>query len=146
MTLQITRTGHFYKPFLAELSKSANVKDACAAAGISRQAAYQARDKDEQFRIAWAEAVDDAVDGLKQIAWERAREKSDLLLMRIIGVHDKSWRDGPSTTVSVSNQTQIANVKPEPKTLVESVRILVESGAIKLEDIMPKAIDANPNV
>lgn len=150
MTLKIKSTGHWYKPFLAELSKSANIRDACAAAGISKQAAYQARDRDEQFNIAWEEALSDAVDGLKLIAWERAREKSDLLLMRIISVHDKTWRDG-APTVTVNN-TNTAVAQSDSKSLTESVRILIDSGALKVEDILPeahplrKALDASPNV
>jgi very-short-patch-repair endonuclease len=63
--------------FIAALSDSANVRQACKAASISRAGAYKRRETDAEFRAAWDEAVENACDLLEGIYWTRAREQSD---------------------------------------------------------------------
>lgn len=58
--------------FLAELAKSCNVSASCRVAGIGRQTAYDWREKDEAFALAWDGAEQEAVDRLEQEAWRRA--------------------------------------------------------------------------
>ncbi len=103
----------WYKPFLTHLSVSANIRDACAAAGISKQAAYLAKDDDPIFAKAWEECLSDAVDGLKAKLWEWAKE-GDLpdkraLAKWLVSIHDPSHRDTPvkvETNVNVDARTQ----------------------------------------
>jgi hypothetical protein len=135
------RTG-WYKPFLAALSETGNITHACAIAGIAKQNVYAARDQDERFRLAWDEAMDDAVDGLKKIAWERAKQSSDKLLQWLIEVHDRSHRTG--APVTIDNRTQIAMTVPQDaKQLAEAVRILIEAGALRLEDVTPRSLNGS---
>ena len=62
-----------WKPnFLASLSESGNITLAAREAGVSRQAAYQARESDESFALAWLEAEDIAADLLEEEARKRA--------------------------------------------------------------------------
>ena len=61
-------------PFLLALRNSANVRASCQAAGISRKEAYKRRASLSKFREAWDEAVDDALDVLEAVAFQRARE------------------------------------------------------------------------
>lgn len=65
---------------------------ACQAAGIGRKTAYEARENDEDFAIAWDQALEDGVDVLERAALERATRSSDQLLVHLLkarrpGVH-----------------------------------------------------------
>ena len=61
------------KAFLAALSDTPNVSNAARLAGITRQAAYQARDADPAFKAAWDEAVATSVDDLEGRVHEATR-------------------------------------------------------------------------
>ncbi len=66
-----------WKPlFLAALSNSANVRASCRAAGVSRRAAYAAKATDADFAEAWADALEDACDGLLASLWTMARNNA----------------------------------------------------------------------
>jgi hypothetical protein len=59
--------------FLAELRRDPNVKDACKAAGISRNTTYAHRRNDARFRRQWEHALNQGCDvayrlRLKQLA------------------------------------------------------------------------------
>jgi very-short-patch-repair endonuclease len=66
--------------FIASLSGNLNVRHACIAADISRSGAYKRRDTDEEFRLAWDEAEQNACDLLEGVYWQRAIEQSDRAL------------------------------------------------------------------
>jgi hypothetical protein len=57
--------------FVRTLMETANVSLACSRANISRQRAYQIRDKDSEFRAAWDQAVDVVIDMLEQEVFRR---------------------------------------------------------------------------
>ena len=64
-----------WKPiFLNLLSKNGNVSLSAQEAGIVRQAAYDARDRDKAFSQAWEDAMEQATDVLEREAWRRASE------------------------------------------------------------------------
>lgn len=73
--------------FVEALRNSANVRAACKAAGVSREAAYKSRRRSSAFAKAWNEALEDAVDMLEAIAIDRARKQSDLLLIFLLKAH-----------------------------------------------------------
>ena len=79
--------GEWMPAFLVALRNSANVRAACQKAGIDRKTAYNHRDKSDEFRRQWQEALEDACDILEAEAWTRAREKSDLLLIFLLKAH-----------------------------------------------------------
>lgn len=58
--------------FLEALRDTCNVRHACEAARVSRSWAYECRERDEGFRAAWNDAVEDACDLLEAEAWRRA--------------------------------------------------------------------------
>lgn len=60
--------------FLRSLALSPNVTAAAAAAGVSRQAAYQARDDDPEFSANWRDALDRSTDALVGEMYRRAVE------------------------------------------------------------------------
>lgn len=64
---------HQWKPaFLAALEETGVVRDACDAAGIVSSQAYTVRLADEEFRDAWARALDRSADRLEREAIRRA--------------------------------------------------------------------------
>lgn len=91
--------------FLATLALTANVRVACAEAGISRATAYRQKARSPKFKKDWDTAIEDAVDRLRQEAWQRGvagvdrpvfqggaqvgvvREYSDTLLLSLLKAH-----------------------------------------------------------
>jgi len=70
--------------FLEVLSNSANVRAACQAAGVNRRTAYRHRERNPGFAAEWEEALQEAAEVLEAVAWQRAKEKSDLLLIFLL--------------------------------------------------------------
>lgn len=58
--------------FVRKLAEVGNVSEACRAAKISRNCAYEWREADGDFKKLWDEAVDVSVDALEQEARRRA--------------------------------------------------------------------------
>ncbi len=56
------------------LAQKGNVREATDNAGVSRSLAYGWRDKDEGFREAWDDAVNEAVDRMEREMWRRGIE------------------------------------------------------------------------
>ncbi len=93
------------------------MRAACQAAGIDRKTAYNWRDRDNEFRRAWEEALEDACDILEAEAWQRARGKSDLLLIFLLKAHRPSkYRE--------TSRHELTGVDGKPITVkdVENVR------------------------
>lgn len=59
--------------FIAALSDTPNVSHAARLAGVSRQAAYQARESDPAFAAAWDDAVAASVDDLEGRVFDATR-------------------------------------------------------------------------
>jgi hypothetical protein len=73
--------------FLRTLAATGNVSLACQAAKVGRTRAYEARQRDEDFAVAWHEALEDACDELESEARRRALAGSDQLLMFLLRSH-----------------------------------------------------------
>lgn len=74
--------------FLDKLREGANVQQACMAAGVPRRTVYNWRDKWATFRQEWEDALEDACDGLEDVAWQRAlRDRSDRMIMFLLKAH-----------------------------------------------------------
>lgn len=67
--------------FLKCLAINGCVRHAAHAAGIDPRTAYNARQKDEEFALQWADAVEHSTDSLEAEGIRRALNISDLLLM-----------------------------------------------------------------
>lgn len=81
------RSGEWRRVFLSVLRNTANVRAACIKAGVARNVAYEAREKNPAFAAQWDEAIEDAVDSLEEIARQRARKTSDVLLIFLLKAH-----------------------------------------------------------
>jgi hypothetical protein len=73
--------------FLAALRNSANVRASADLVKIGRRYVFKAKKKYPRFAVAWDEAVEDAVDTLEAVAWQRARTQSDYLLWRLLAAN-----------------------------------------------------------
>lgn len=72
--------------FLRMLKYTGNVRRACQAANISRVHAYRSRKQSVTFAAQWDECMEDAIDSLEEMAWERAKI-SDTLLIFLLKSH-----------------------------------------------------------
>lgn len=81
------RTARARAKFLATLAETCNVTEACRAAAIGRTAAYAWRDDDPDFAQAWANAEEEAVDALEQVARKRAIDSSDRMMEILLKAH-----------------------------------------------------------
>ncbi len=75
--------------FLTILRDCGTVTAAAKAIGITRQAAYLAKDKYPTFALEWEQAIESATDKLVEVAIERASTAngSDALLMFLLRGH-----------------------------------------------------------
>ena len=76
--------------FLEAFRNSGNVRAACQAAGIHRNTPFKRAGVDPDFRAAWDEAREDAIDLLEMIAWKRAQDNSDYLLWKLLASNRRS--------------------------------------------------------
>lgn len=86
--------------FLNALKKSANVYRSCLEAGVTRKTAYAHKKQDEEFALAWDEAIEDAVDTLEDEAWRRAYSGVE----RRVGHYYQGTRVGEDVITEYSDQ------------------------------------------
>lgn len=86
--MRTIRTDRARAAFLSMLSETCNVSEAARSARISRRAAYDWRDAEQQFAKEWDEAEQAAVDKLEKVAWDRATGGlSDRMLELLLKAH-----------------------------------------------------------
>lgn len=78
---------------LAARASRLTVTAAAATAGVDRTSVYVWRKNDPDFARALEEAKDEAIDALKENAYERAMKGNDILTMFIIKAHDPEYND-----------------------------------------------------
>jgi hypothetical protein len=69
--------GEWIRPFLTILGISANVRMACAQAGITRKTAYKWKEENKDFSEMWDSAVEDGLDVLEYALFKRELATSD---------------------------------------------------------------------
>lgn len=74
--------------FLARLGLAGNIREAAQVVKVNRRTVYKRRDADPDFAAAMEDALADAMDRLRKVAWTRASKKSDKLLMYLLSRHD----------------------------------------------------------
>ena len=62
------------RAFLSALAEVGVVRYACRSANVDSATVYRRRDVDEEFRDAWAVALEEAADALEEAAVARARD------------------------------------------------------------------------
>jgi len=88
--------------FLRLLAETGSVTESAAGSGLSRTTLYDYRAADPEFAAEWEKSLDASVDALEDIARERARSKSDLLMMFMLkGARPAKYRDNATINVRV---------------------------------------------
>jgi hypothetical protein len=82
--MQTIRTPKKRKAVLEALATGVSISAACKCAGIGRASAYEWRRDDAEFAAEWESAVDTGTDKLEDIAFERAQDSSDTLLIFLL--------------------------------------------------------------
>jgi hypothetical protein len=75
------------KAFLTKYRNTCNVRAACEAANISRQAVYQHKDTCPEFAALWEQARQEAIDILEARAWKRTEQGSDGMIQFLLKAH-----------------------------------------------------------
>ena len=70
--------------FLSVLAEGGSVTQAARAIGVARKNVYAWRNKDEQFKADWEDAVEEGTDLLEDVAVRRAKDHSDTLLIILV--------------------------------------------------------------
>ncbi|MDQ4146167.1 MAG: hypothetical protein M3120_00470, partial [Pseudomonadota bacterium] len=70
--------------FLSVLAEGGSVTLAARAISIARKNAYAWRNKDEQFKADWEDAVEEGTDLLEDVAVRKAMDHSDTLLIFLL--------------------------------------------------------------
>jgi hypothetical protein len=132
--------------FLTMLAEGFFVKDAAKQIGLSRRAVYNLRERDEEFRKAWEEALEEGTEVLEAEAYRRGMgwtetrhdkngkpyevyRYSDNLLMFMLKKRDPSYRD--RVDVSITEERRI---------IVDLIRVVKDPTTGKLvlvEDDVP---------
>ena len=73
--------------FLKKLAMTANVSESAEAAKVDRTTVYQWKKEDPAFAAAWEAAIEISCDELEAKAFERAKRKSDTLLIFLLKAH-----------------------------------------------------------
>lgn len=120
----------WFRPFLVQLAETPNVSQACAIAGVSRQAAYVARENDEAFAAAWDACVNKAVDRLEQVAFQRAEDGSDTLAIFLLKAHrPEKYREANRMEITGAGgkPVEITPVPMDDARLIEVARSLAQA-------------------
>lgn len=102
----------WHKRFLKILGTTCNVTLAADAAGIDRGTAYDHRARFPAFARAWEDAKDAAIELLEAEAWQRARKKSDTLMIFLLKAHrPEKYRESVDVNLKkLSDEELIARV------------------------------------
>lgn len=145
-----TPKNDWYSAFLGALADGASITRAAETAGIGRRTAFDHRQRDEDFALAWHEAAEAGADRLEDEARRRAaegtlkpiyqggklvgevREYSDTLLIFLLkGKRPEVFRENVKVehSGSVDQNIDLVGIH-DPDARQEALRILHDSGAI----------------
>lgn len=110
--------------FLVAVSEGHSARRACEIAGVSRASVFTERDCNPDFKAAWEEAIRSGTDGFEDVAGDRAKEKSDLLMMFLLKSRDPA-RFNEKAQATKGNAISISIEHHYPERVTESVTIEV---------------------
>jgi len=102
--------GDWWAVFLEALAMKGNVTASAAAAGISRQAAYQARDEYPDFGRAWEQAQQAYLDGLEGDLGRQGLEDRGMpavvAKLAVLKAYRPQYRDDRGVNITVNQAPQ----------------------------------------
>ena len=107
---QVARLKDTQARFLKAYRTGGTILDAAAAAKVGRRTHYDWLERDAAYAAAFAEAKEEAVEGLEAECYKRALNRSDLLLMFLLkahkpGMYRDRWEGKLDTTAVVAPLT-----------------------------------------
>ena len=96
--------------FLTALLQCGTIAEAARLAEVDRANVYRTMTDDVYFRVAVDEARDIGIEALKDVAYARARDKSDVLLMFLIKQADPTYRESYRAPEDESDKVSLRDV------------------------------------
>ena len=104
--------------FLTALLECGTVSEAARVAAVDRPSVYRTMTANPDFKEAVSEARDVGIEALKDKAYTRASDKSDVLLMFLIKQADPTYRESyrapEDEEAKVSLRDVMNAIRPEP--------------------------------
>lgn len=92
--------------FLGELARHGSVRKACKVAGVDRSWVRRMRTNNDDFALAYADAVEDSVDRLEDVAYTQALGGEEKLLRYLLDAKRyKKAGDDPIAVQPIINVT-----------------------------------------
>lgn len=111
--------------FLEALAEFGTIRSACDAADVSRRVYYDWIARYPDFKQAAEDAMERNTDELEEVAQDRAKDKSDLLLMFLLKKRRPEYRDNYQAPVGKpeeEEQQEVSRVEVEKKLKVLAER------------------------
>ena len=93
--------------FLDTLRASFNVTKSASAIGRHRSSLYKLRQADEEFAAAWDEVIEECLDELEEVVYQRALEGKQALYPIFVLKHRRPKRWGDRVTVETEQRSEI---------------------------------------
>jgi very-short-patch-repair endonuclease len=122
--------GDWAGPFLAQLSTTGIVLDACRAAGVSRTTAYARRESDALFKQGWQYAMQDAADVAMLVYRQRGMEQSDRAMEFFLKSRDPETYTSDGVNINIQIEWSLV-----PDALLDAFRL----GKVTFDELKPYA-------
>ena len=109
--------------FLTTLRDTFNVSKAASVISRHRSSLYKLRQSDEDFAAAWDEVIEECLDELEEVVYQRAREGKQALYPIFVLKHRRPDRWGDRLKVEADNRVEFV-VDLVPITSKEQLPIL----------------------
>ena len=121
--------------FLETLRDTFNVSKAASAISRHRSSLYKLRQSDEEFAAAWDEVIEECLDELEEVVYQRAREGKQALYPIFVLKHRRPDRWGDRLKVEADNRVEFVvdlvpfdKMQPPPTIDTTAEVVSIEAG------------------
>lgn len=107
------------------------VAEACKAVGIGRRTAYDERQRNEEFAVAWADVLEESTEDLEQVAVRRAKDGSDTLMIFLLKARRPEVYRERYEVKQLPQMTGPVELPSDRERALEVAKILHEAGALR---------------
>jgi hypothetical protein len=120
--------------FLDGLRETGMVTEACQAVGIGRRTAYDERQRNEEFALAWADVIEESTEDLEREAVRRAKDGSDTLLIFLLKARrPQVYRENVKVAPVAAARPELVHVPDDDdERALEVARILQKADALEI--------------
>jgi hypothetical protein len=131
--------------FIAALEDAPNVASACRVARVSRQGAYEHKQRFPEFAAMWDAALESSVDAVEEKLFNVAEEGDVKAMVAVLKAHRPIYREKPPE-VTVNNSVNLVNGDDPLDVLHARLNDMrermIESGMINAQIAIMEAEDA----